>query len=175
LTDGYGADRDWIRARYEWHLATLAEILPERFHAKLNEARTSLPKLFNDGYPTVLDHAELTEDNVHVDPNTGHITGLVGWLDAAVRPFGLSLWGLDSILGVQTTSEWHWHHHHAELRQQFWTTFTAAVGPLTDNQIMTIKLGRMVGIFLAFPADFGPVKDLDDPSVVFLEGLLGVE
>jgi hypothetical protein len=123
----------------------------------------------------VLDHIGPTENNVYVDSNSGRITGLVGWLDAPVNPFGLSLWGLDSILGIQTNSGWHWHLYHAELRQQFWDAFTAAVGPLTDNQIMTIKLARIIGIFLRFPADLGPVKYEDDSRVEFLDGLLGVE
>lgn len=158
-----------------WHLTTLTKILPERFYAKLNEAITNLPKLFNDGWPTVFSHTELTEDNVHVDPNTGHITGVVDWLDADVRPFGLSLWALDTIIGVQTPSQWHWHRHHAGLRQQFWNAFIAAVGPLTDDQITTIKLGRMVGIFLEFPVELGPVEYEDDCRVVFLDTLLGVE
>ena len=156
---------------YHSRLDKLTTTLPSRFHPRLNEARDKLFKLFQDGYPTVLNHVELAENNVHADPKTGHITGVLDWLDAAPGPFGLALWGVDVVLGVSSGSGWHWHKDHVTLRQQFWDAFTTAVGGLTDEQVATIKLARVVGIFFAFTCFKGQA---DDVSIGCLDALLDV-
>lgn len=57
--------------------------------------------------------------NIHVDEETSHITGIVDWADAKMAPFGTSLGGLETILGVQTSSCWLFHPSHEQLRTQF--------------------------------------------------------
>ena len=37
--------------------------------------------------------------NILVDPDSGHLTGVVDWADACIEPFGKALWGLESVLG----------------------------------------------------------------------------
>lgn len=103
-------------------LKTLVKALPERFHPKLNEAHDQLPLLFALDHPQVLNHADLLEMNIHVNPSTGAITGMVDWCDATVGPFGLSFWGLESLLGTLGSDGWHFHARHLDLRRTFWNT-----------------------------------------------------
>jgi hypothetical protein len=74
---------------------------------------------FKDGYPAVLNYVEPAENRVHVDLKAGRITGALDWLDAAFGPFGLALWRVDIVLGVQSKFAWHWHGDHLGLRQNF--------------------------------------------------------
>ena len=37
--------------------------------------------------------------NILVDPDSDHLTGVVDWADACIKPFGKALWGLESVLG----------------------------------------------------------------------------
>lgn len=86
---------------YTQILDQLARGLPEQFGSKLNEVRQGLPLLFRPNYPMVLNHNDILEMNIHVDEETGHITGIADWADALVTPFGTSLGGLETILDVQ--------------------------------------------------------------------------
>ncbi|KAK6513359.1 hypothetical protein TWF281_004988 [Arthrobotrys megalospora] len=160
---------------YDARLAKLGDTLPARFYSKLNTARNQLWRIFDGVHPIVLNHAGLTENNVHIDATTGRITGVVDWPGASLGPFGVSLWSVDIALGIQSVNEWHWHPAHSELRQQFWETLSNTIGPLTDEQIATIKIGRAVGLFLAFGFCKGvPVED-DDSGLACLDALLAVE
>lgn len=47
----------------------------------------------------VLNHGDLSELNVLVDPLTGRLTSVINWAKAKICPFGISLWGLENILG----------------------------------------------------------------------------
>jgi Ser/Thr protein kinase RdoA (MazF antagonist) len=51
--------------------------------------------LIIDLVPWVLTHQDLSGMNILVDPDTGHITGVVDWADATLEPFSMVLWGLD--------------------------------------------------------------------------------
>ena len=56
-----------------------------------------------------LNHGDLSEMNILVDPDTGHITGIIDWVKAKVCPFGIPLWGLENILGNMNARGWHCH------------------------------------------------------------------
>jgi len=56
--------------------------------------------------PWVLTHQDLSGMNILVDPDTGHITGVVDWADATIEPFGMALWGLESVLGCSGPNGW---------------------------------------------------------------------
>ncbi|OAA59597.1 hypothetical protein SPI_05795 [Niveomyces insectorum RCEF 264] len=43
---------------------------------------------------------DLLENNFHVDEETGRITDVVDWADAQVAPYGVSLGGLEIVLGI---------------------------------------------------------------------------
>ncbi|KAG8418265.1 hypothetical protein J3458_005690 [Metarhizium acridum] len=59
--------------------------LPPQLQERLDEVRQGLPGLFRPGYPMVLQHDDLLENNIHVDEATGHITGK--WLYGFSPPF----------------------------------------------------------------------------------------
>jgi hypothetical protein len=97
--------------------------------------------------------------NIHVDEETGRITGIVDWADALIAPFGTSIGGLETILGVQTSSSWYFHPRHAYLRSQFWKTFYEVTGYLSDNDRQAIEIGRLFGLFRTHGFDRRPEKD----------------
>lgn len=79
--------------KYSSQLQQLRDGLPERFHSTLGEIMPQLPDLFADGWPLVLNHTDLLENNIHVDAATGRIVGICDWRSAEVSPFGMSLGG----------------------------------------------------------------------------------
>ena len=70
----------------------------------------------------MLSHKDLLERNIHVDYDTGHITGIFDWADAKVSAFGISLNDLKTVLGVQTSTCWHYHPSHEHPRTRIWET-----------------------------------------------------
>jgi hypothetical protein len=165
-----------MQLAYSELLTQLAQGLPVRFRPKLDEIIEQLPLLFMPDYPLVLNHADLLEMNIHVDPEAGGITGIVDWTDARVSPFGTSLWGLENILGVMTSTRWHFHPNHRGLRQIFWNAFYAVVGHLSDTQRQAIEVGRVIGTFRAYGFLQGvPVKE-GSPNLICLEAFtLGLD
>ncbi|KAK6514250.1 hypothetical protein TWF506_008648 [Arthrobotrys conoides] len=160
---------------YDSRLAALNDTVPPKFYSKLNTARNQLWRIFDPSHPIVLNHSGLTDTNVHVDKTTGRITGVIDWSGSCLGPFGTSLYGVDMALGFQSVNEWHWHPNHHELRKQFWESLSNIVGPLTDDQISTIKIARAVGLFLTFGYSNGVLVEDDDSRLMYLDVLLGME
>ncbi|KDQ22218.1 hypothetical protein PLEOSDRAFT_171658 [Pleurotus ostreatus PC15] len=59
-----------------------------------------LPCLFADDWPMVPNLLDLLENNLHVDPGTGRLVGICDWRDVEISPFGISLCGLETMLGM---------------------------------------------------------------------------
>lgn len=133
---------------YKSQLQQLRRGLPERFHKLLDRLIENLPGLFASDWPMVPNHTDLLENNIHVDPKTGSITGICDWKDAEIGPFGTSIEGLESLLGERTTTGWRWVPNQASLRQRFWQAFAAAMGPIPSNILQRVDDARLVGIFL---------------------------
>ncbi|RSL40391.1 hypothetical protein CEP54_016129 [Fusarium duplospermum] len=146
-------------AHYTRILDQLSQTLPERFQPCLDEVRQGLPLLFRSDYPLVLNHDDLLEMNIHVDEGTGRITGIVDWADAIIAPFGTSLGGLETVLGVQTSSRWLFHPRHDYLRTQFWKTFYGVIGYISDTDRRAIEVGRKFGLFRTYGFDRRPERD----------------
>ena len=51
--------------------------MPNSLHSTINKVRQNLSLIFRPGFPVVVQHDDLLENNVHVDEATGHITGVV--------------------------------------------------------------------------------------------------
>ncbi|KAJ6102044.1 hypothetical protein N7486_004471 [Penicillium sp. IBT 16267x] len=144
-------------------LKTLANALPERFRPQLNEVRDQLPLIFAPDYPQVLNHTDLLEMNIYVNPSTGAITGIVDWHDATVGPFGLSFWGLETLLGTLGLDGWHFYARHLDLRRTFWNTLYSNMD-ITECQKQAVKVGRIVGIFQAYGLKKGAPVEIGDVS-----------
>lgn len=154
-------------------LKTLANALPENFRPKLNEVCNQLPLVFDPDYPQVLNHADLLEMNIHVNPSTGAITGIVDWHDANVGPFVLLFWGLESLLGTLGSDGWHFHARHFDLRKTCWNTLYSNM-VITESQKQAVKVGVIVGIFQAYGLRKGAPVEMGDLSLSILENALSV-
>ncbi|KAF2672888.1 hypothetical protein BT63DRAFT_436729 [Microthyrium microscopicum] len=117
------------------------------------------------GIPQRVQHDDFLENNFHVNEATGHIIGVVDWADAIIAPFGLSLGGLETILGVQTSSSWHFHPNHVELWEYFWERFYEQTGFISAESRRLIEVARLFGLFRTHGFEEG------DARIVYLEAL----
>lgn len=140
--------RDSLFSEYSSRLSQLAEGLPERFHPSLKYLIANLPRLFAKDWPMVPNHDDLLENNIHVDQETGQILGICDWKDTLISPFGMSLGGLESALGIRTKRGWRYHANQQELRDIFWEAFYDAIGQVSEEQKKLFEVARLVGIFL---------------------------
>ncbi|KAJ2989334.1 hypothetical protein NUW58_g3519 [Xylaria curta] len=143
-------DRGRLFQSYSSRLQQLRKGLPHRFHATLDILIPQLPSICNENWPLVPNHTDLLENNIHVDPDTGTIVGICDWRDAEISPFGMSLGGLETMLGVRTMNEhgWSYFTNHRELRDQFWTTFYHCLGAMSKAQQQCVEVARLTGLFL---------------------------
>lgn len=56
-------------------------------------------------------HTDLLENNIHVKPTMGEIAGICDWGGAEIGPFGMSLAGLETMLGIPIISGDFWRYH----------------------------------------------------------------
>ncbi|KAK2746848.1 hypothetical protein FQN57_002890 [Myotisia sp. PD_48] len=158
--------------------------LTPRFRPILDRLIPQLPQLFTPDWPMVPNHIDLLENNIHVDPKTGRLTGICDWRDTIITPFWMSLAGLDTMLGVGIVvgngTGWRYHPNQQTLRKLFWETFYQAIGNVSQEQKDTFEVARLVGLFLANGFQWGEDEKLipaTDPSdgLSYLDGVvLGV-
>ncbi|KAI1180364.1 hypothetical protein F4777DRAFT_529966 [Nemania sp. FL0916] len=148
---------------YSSQLAGLARGLPPRFRPTLDYLISRLPGLFAEDWPMVPNHTDLLENNIHVDPDTGRLVGICDWRDAEVSPFGMSLGGLETMLGTnRVKGGWCYHANQQALRNLFWEAFHEAMGNTPDERV---EVARLVGIFL----QNGWTYDQDDNKIPLWE------
>jgi Phosphotransferase enzyme family len=139
-----------ILHNYQQKLDLLSRALPLRFRESLRKVSAQLPLLFTSTYPLVLSHDDLCEMNILVDPNTGHITGIIDWADASILPFGICLWGFENVLGYMDSQGWHYYENHQTLEDLFWKTFEEAVGGVSKAEKRAIRVARVAGFFFRY-------------------------
>ncbi|QKX56544.1 uncharacterized protein TRUGW13939_03649 [Talaromyces rugulosus] len=80
---------------------------------------------------------------------TGHITGIIDWPEATISPFGMSLWGLENLLGFMDHNGWHYYTNSDTLRSLFWEEFErTSTKSLSSDDKRAIQIARMAGLFL---------------------------
>ncbi|CAA7261240.1 unnamed protein product [Cyclocybe aegerita] len=132
---------------YSSQLTQLCAGLPPRFHQTLDNLISRLPDLFAEDWPMVPNHTDLLENNIHVDTGTGKLVGICDWKGTEVSPFGMSLGGLETMLGInKTKGGWCYHPNQKALRDLFWEVFYTTMGNTYDERV---EVARLVGIFLA--------------------------
>ncbi|KAI0676844.1 hypothetical protein C8Q78DRAFT_1065547 [Trametes maxima] len=142
-------DREKLKQEYLSELEILRQGLPERFRTTLDNLIPQLPGLFTSSWPLVPHHTDLLENNIHVNTETGSLTGICDWKDTVIGPFGMSLGGLETMLGIRTWTEgWEYHANQQELRDLFWEVFYEAMGNISQAQKERIEVARLVGLFL---------------------------
>ncbi|KIY52327.1 hypothetical protein FISHEDRAFT_35532 [Fistulina hepatica ATCC 64428] len=135
---------------YSLELSQLQTGLPERFRPMLGPLISMLPSLLDANWPLVPNHTDLLENNIHVSKETGHIMGICDWKDTTISPFGMSLGGLETMLGTETVSwGWRYHPNQQELWDLFWETLYQEMGGISREQKKLIDVSRLVGLFLA--------------------------
>jgi len=135
---------------YSSELSQLQVGLPERFRPMLADLISMLPSLLEPNWPLVPNHTDLLENNIHVSMETGRIMGICDWKDTTIGPFGMSLGGLETMLGQETMSwRWRYHPNHQELRGLFWETLYQEMGGVSEEQKKLIDVSRLIGLFLA--------------------------
>src|SRR5262245_43360597 len=121
----------------------------QRFRPTLDYLIKMLPSLLTADWPLVPNHTALLENNIHVRKETGLLAGICDWKDTVIGRFGMSLGGLETMLGKNTLScYWLYHSNQQELRDLFWETFYQAMGALSAEQKELIDVARLVGLFL---------------------------
>ncbi|EAU36573.1 predicted protein [Aspergillus terreus NIH2624] len=131
-------------------LDTLAQRLPPRFHRAIADLRGELPIIFGPSYPLVLGHGDLCEMNILVDPEAGGITGIIDWAEAMILPFGMSLWGLLSMLGTMDSQGWHYHANASQLESVFWEIFYENAGQVSAGDKRAIIVAERAGLLLRY-------------------------
>lgn len=152
-----------LRHEMEIDLDRLSDKLPDRFMPTLNQVRKDLLRIF--ALPFVITHGDLNESNILVDDD-GHITAVIDWAESRILPFGISLWGLENVLGYMDGTGWHYHDNAKELRDEFWRVFEINVGGIQEEVKKNIRLARMAGLFLRYGFEQdgsarGKVRDTD--------------
>ncbi|KAJ8689859.1 hypothetical protein PTI98_012719 [Pleurotus ostreatus] len=161
-------DRVVLLDNYSSQLVQLAAGLPSRFRQTLDSLIARLPGLFDKDWPMVPNHTDLLENNLHVDPGTGRLVGVCDWKDAQISPFGMSLGGLETMLGMDRVRKgWCYHANHEALRSVFWEAFNQAMGETRVDD--RVEVARLVGIFLAHGWEYNEA----DEKVVVGEGSYG--
>lgn len=138
-----------IQSDYLARLERISNDLPDDFRPLLGKLKSQILSLFTSDFPMVINHWDLLENNIHVDVQTGRITGIVDWRNAKVGPFAVQFWGLENILGIRKTTCMSFHPRHIELRRLFWRKLYDEIGDVSEDVKDTIQTSRTVGIFLA--------------------------
>lgn len=144
-------DPSALSREYLEKLRTPRDGLPTRFRQSLDYVQSHLPRLFADDWPQVPNHVELLEDNIHVDPETGRITGVCDWPEAEIGPFGMSLGGLETMLGINRVNKGFCYHTKQQyLRKLFHQSLEQAMGMglAPDDSRERMRVATLVGLFL---------------------------
>lgn len=158
-------------------LSVLSRQLPSRFTGVTSKICEELPTIFAPTYPLVLTHSDLCEMNIIVDPKAGGITGVVDWAEAKVLPFGMSLWGLQGMLGIMNSKGWNYHENSDRLESLFWDTFNGIAGMVSNDDKRAMKTAERAGLVLRYGYTWEdgiferPVTE-QDSSIRYLDAFL---
>lgn len=104
--------------------------------------------------------------NILVDPDSGYITSVVDQADATIEPFGIALWGLESVLGYSGPDGWSYlGSDPSRSRVLFWKTFWREIEYIISNECRhAINEIRILRVLLRYGfrqenETVSPVKD----------------
>ncbi|KAI1182894.1 hypothetical protein F5B17DRAFT_418586, partial [Nemania serpens] len=133
---------------YVRDLRALHSALPPRFQPVIQTCIDSMDDIMS--LPMVLLHHDFGTCNLIVDEVTCHLVGVIDWAEAEVCPFGLNLHSLQSLTGKLHLREgWKRFEDYDTLQDVFWTRLKQEIGGLSDHQLRTIKLARVLGLLLS--------------------------
>ncbi|KAK7909101.1 hypothetical protein PG985_014979 [Apiospora marii] len=125
------------------------------------EGENGVSYLFSKEYPQVLNHMDLSETNVLVDPESFAITGIIDWSLGAVKPFGYELCAPRRMSGVMSGAGWHDYCSREVSDSAFWDEFWHATGIKEDQERSDIKRHSLLASKLGWIMKFAFFKTLD--------------
>ena len=166
-----------ISQRYKAELMQLSGALSGRLTTVIERILQIIDKIICQ-VPWVLSHGDLSGMNILVDPDTGHLTGVVDWAEASIEPFGITLWGLESVLGWTGPQGYSYYGNDVpQSRRLFRTVLFAEMGGVISNETRrAIEELRTLGLLLryGFVRGVGSARPTRDTTrlELFLQGEL---
>lgn len=170
-----------------WRLRRLEMDLPTKASRSIAvKARTEMDIGLLNRLPIVFTHGDLLPSNILVDEQSWHINGLIDWAESEYLPFGMSLYGLEHLLGnlsgENSKSKFEYLDDAASLRLYFWRQLSCRVPELKSRRLCeAVQLARIVGVLLwfGFAWDDGKIDRVVDPArdaeeIACLEAFLDV-
>lgn len=132
-------------------LSKLETELPSSWlRSRAGIARRAFDSRLLDRLPVVLNHGDLLPSNIMVEPRSWRLSGLVDWAEAEYLPFGMTLYGVEHLLGYMNVHRSFVYYEQAtELRYMFWRRLKAEIPELKNPQVWgAMMLSREIGILL---------------------------
>lgn len=162
-------------------------LMEPRFAQKATELTSKIHLL--EKLPLILTHLDFAEVKIMVDPQTGHVTGILDFDGARVEPFGMCIFGVyEGFFGEMRDSKWKFFDQPASrdapcqsvreiLEKAFWDTLWNAVPSWMDRlelkEPVTIALEMgIVNRYLDWDGDMDPENESHMRAVSWAAGLL---
>lgn len=137
-----------VRNECETKLKELAKTTSPALQAHIARSIAELDDIM--GLPWVLTHDDLSGMNLLVNATTGRLQGVVDWADAALWPFGMSLWGVESILGYDAPTGWIWLDDEAQSCRSLFSKTLQNAMELPADTLGLIEKSRVLGLLLRY-------------------------
>ncbi|KAF7542725.1 hypothetical protein G7046_g10122 [Stylonectria norvegica] len=143
-------EKGQIGTSLRWRLNML-ESLPDKFlQETVAKIQSEIDRI--ESSPWCLTHGDLVPANIIVDPDSGHLTGLIDWAEGEWLPLGVGLYGLEEVLGEDDPLRgFQFYDNHEELRELFWDRLLNSPkhGLISESsQLLHLDASRTLGILL---------------------------
>ncbi|KAL9103231.1 MAG: hypothetical protein Q9163_001718 [Psora crenata] len=154
-----------VSQRYKAELTQLSGALSSRLTTVIQRTYQIIDTIIYQ-VPWVLTHQDLSDMNILADSDSGHITGVVDWADACIEPFGIALWGLESILGYSGPEGFLYYENDlSHLRRLFRKVLLVEIGgAISDKTLRAIEELRTLGLLLRYGFDWDEEARARKPS-----------
>jgi hypothetical protein len=113
--------------------------------------------------------------NLLLDPTTGHLRGVIDWADAAIWPFGIALWGLESVLGYSGPDGWTWLDDESRSCRRVFSMSLQTALHLPAVDLVAIEKARKLGLLLRYGFVWQEGRHVLTDDTTMLELFLGSE
>lgn len=145
------------------------------------EGEDGISYLFGKEYPQVLNHMDLSETNILVDPESFDISKIIDWSLASVQPCDFELWALRRMSGVMSGPGWHDYCSREVSESAFCEKFWHATGIKKDKErqyiqhhsLLACKLGLIMDFAFSRTLDGKPLDDVVKKPARYLREWLG--
>jgi hypothetical protein len=137
-----------VRQECKTKLKELANTSSASLLTHVKQADEALDEILQ--LPWVLTHEDLSSMNLLLDPTTGNLRGVVDWADAAIWPFGIALWGLESVLGYGGPDGWTWLDDEPRSHRRMFARTLQRALHLPAGDLVTIERARKLGLLLRY-------------------------